>query len=187
MSVADTLKDILAKVDKLGDDEKWAALAQVKELQAKLTPKLDSKLTGMYSQYDKAGKHWYAPNKVTTSVRCHHRSLQYAEHTHPCRVPPTFRCLTNCCPLASPDCGSLRRMARRRSRRSRSACVTASLPRVRSPRSSRSRCLRHDTCFDFPPPTPDTRLTQQMVTKPPLSVSVRSAGDSSMSSPNLRT
>ena len=68
MSAADTLKSLLATVDTLTDDEKASALAQVKELQVKLAPKLDSKLSGIYSQYDKAGKHWYAPNKVTVSA-----------------------------------------------------------------------------------------------------------------------
>eukprot|EP00966_Prymnesium_polylepis_P105883 2451723-Prymnesium_polylepis.1 len=82
-SIASTLKSLIAKADALPDNEKKAALDQVKELQAKLTPKLESALPGLYSQYDKAGKHWYAPNKVSnpgaalSAHRGHACSRQY--------------------------------------------------------------------------------------------------------------
>ena len=63
-SFSSSVTQLLSKVDSLPEAEKAAALEHVNELQAKLTPKLSSALPGMYSQYDKAGKHWYAPNKV---------------------------------------------------------------------------------------------------------------------------
>jgi len=63
MSFSTKIDALLAEVEKLPADEKKAALTKVKELETKLTPKLESALPGMYSQYDKAGKHWYAPNK----------------------------------------------------------------------------------------------------------------------------
>ena len=62
-----TIDALIAKADALPESEKKAALDKVAVLQTKLTPKLASSLPGMYSQYDKAGKHWYAPNKVSTA------------------------------------------------------------------------------------------------------------------------
>jgi len=61
------LEEVVAKATSgnITEKERNAALEQVKELLRALeTKKLgESSLPGMYAQYDKAGKHWYAPNK----------------------------------------------------------------------------------------------------------------------------